>query len=108
MDESKNTPLENLFDVDGFFRDAQPWDEALAQRIAQHDGMGELSRVQMELLHTLRTEYQKNGNLSALSHICHIDGQSADCLHDLFPSPRHAWRLAGLPHPGDEAKVYME
>jgi hypothetical protein len=25
----------------------------------------------------------------------------------LFPNPREAWRVAGLPNPGEEAKTYL-
>jgi tRNA 2-thiouridine synthesizing protein E len=28
-------------------------------------------------------------------------------MQHLFPSPREAWRIAGLPNPGEEAKAYM-
>ena len=29
------------------------------------------------------------------------------CMPDLFRSVRTAWRVAGLPNPGEEAKAYM-
>lgn len=35
------------------------------------------------------------------------NGLDADCLHQLFRSPRQAWRIAGLPNPGEEAKAYL-
>ena len=97
----------HLFDADGFFREPGLWTAALAQRIAQADGMGTLSPEQLQLLHTLRNEFDKNGSLPALSHVCHMDGQNADCMQRLFPSPLQAWRVAGLPNPGEEAKAYM-
>ena len=97
----------NLFDADGFVLTPDAWSEALAKQIAKADGMNELSQVQLELLHTLRNEYKKTGAVTALSHICHLDGQQPDCLQQLFPSPKQAWRLAGLPNPGEEAKAYM-
>lgn len=100
-------PSGSLFDADGFLMDPDLWSEALAIEIAQADGINELSPVQVELLHTLRDEYKKNGTVTALSHICHLDGQQPDCLQQLFPSPKHAWRIAGLPNPGEEAKAYM-
>lgn len=96
-----------LFDADGFLLAPEGWSEALAKQIAQADGMNELSQVQLALLHTLRDEYKKTGAVTALSHICHLDGQQPDCLQQLFPSPKQAWRLAGLPNPGEEAKAYM-
>ena len=98
---------DHLFDADGFVLIPDAWSEALANQIAKADGMNELSKVQLELLHTLRDEYKKTSAVTALSHICHLDGQQPDCLQQLFPSPKQAWRLAGLPNPGEEAKAYM-
>lgn len=96
-----------IFDPDGFLLDPAMWSEHLAAHIAQNDGVGSLSELQLEALRTLRGEYAKHGSVTALSHICHLIGQEADCLQHLFPSPREAWRIAGLPNPGEEAKVYM-
>lgn len=96
-----------VFDADGFFIDPGLWNEALAHHIAHADGMGQLNGSQLELLQTLRREFKKHGSVTALSHICHLNGQSADCMQKMFPSPREAWRIAGLPNPGEEAKAYM-
>ena len=99
--------LSYLFDTDDFFIDPEQWDIALAQRIAHSEGMGEMDELQQELLLTLRDEFQKFGAVPALSHICHLNGLDADCLHQMFRSPRQAWRIAGLPNPGEEAKAYL-
>lgn len=96
-----------IFDPDGFLLDPAMWSESLADRIARNDGLGELSELQIGLLLALRREYAKHGSVTALSHVCHLTGQSADCMQHLFPSPREAWRIAGLPNPGEEAKSYM-
>ena len=107
MNTSRTMPGTAIFDPDGFLLDPAMWSESLADRIAQNDGLGELSELQIGLLLELRREYAKHGNVTALSHVCHLTGQSADCLQHLFPGPREAWRLAGLPNPGEEAKAYM-
>jgi len=106
-----NTPLTipgpAIFDPDGFLLDPAMWSESLADPLAPNDGLGELNELQIGLLLTLRREYAKRGSVTALSHICHLTGLSADCMQHLFPSPREAWRIAGLPNPGEEAKSYM-
>lgn len=107
MDDLLKSSGGHMFDADGFLLAPEVWSEALAKQIAKADGMNELSQVQLKLLHTLRNEYKKTGAVTALSHICHLDGQQPDCLQQLFPSPKQAWRLAGLPNPGEEAKAYM-
>ena len=107
MNTAATEDLSLLFDKDGFFINPQQWDLALAQRIAHSEDMGEMGALQQELLLTLRDEFQKFGAVTALSHICHLNGLDADCLHQLFHSPRQAWRIAGLPNPGEEAKAYL-
>jgi tRNA 2-thiouridine synthesizing protein E len=103
------TPPPNpaIFDSNGFLLDPSAWNVTLAERIAQTDGLGELNELQISLLHTLRDEFAKHGTVTALSHVCHLAGQSPDCLQHLFPNPRIAWRVAGLPDPGEEARTYL-
>lgn len=107
MKGSVATSDNHLFDADGFFLEPDKWTVAIAERIAQADGLGALNAEQLELLHKLRSEFEKNGSLPAFSHVCHLGGQAPDCMQHLFPSPLEAWRVAGLPNPGEEAKAYM-
>lgn len=107
MKPLSNAPFPAIFDPNGFLIDSASWSESLADRIAQNDGLGELNELQIGLLHALRREFAKHGCVTALSHVCHLTGQSADCMQHLFPSPRIAWRMAGLPDPGEEAKAYL-
>ena len=101
------SPGTAVFDLDGFLLDPSMWSEGLAGHIAQNDGLGELSELQIGLLIALRREFSKHGTVTALSHVCHLTGQKGDCMHHLFPNAREAWRVAGLPNPGEEAKAYL-
>lgn len=107
MTSPLNMPDGATFDRDGFFLDPSIWDERLASQIAQNDGLGKLSEAQIQVLLVLRDKYAKHGNVTALSHVCHLTGHDANCMQPLFRSPREAWRLAGLPNPGEEAKAYL-
>lgn len=107
MELRSQPPDPALFDDDGFLLDPGRWSESLADRIAQTDGIGILNELQIGLLHALRREFSRHGTVTALSHVCHLTGQSADCMQRLFPNPREAWRIAGLPNPGEEAKSYL-
>ncbi|MBN8758813.1 MAG: sulfite reductase [Thiobacillus sp. 65-69] len=106
-DERFNASSTAVFDVDGFLVDPAMWSESLADRIAQDDGLGKLSEVQLRLLQALRHEFAKHGTVPSLHHVCHLIGQGPECMQHLFPGPREAWRLAGLPNPGEEAKTYL-
>lgn len=96
-----------FFDADGFMVETESWNEDLARRIAALDGVGELDERQMALLRRLRDSYRRLGAVPALAHVCHLGGMDADCMGRLFPDPREAWRIAGLPNPGEEAKAYL-
>jgi len=102
-----NKPGTAIFDPDGLLIDPAMWSEGLAGQVAQNDGLGQLSKEQLALLHTLRRAYARHGSVTALSHVCHLAGHSADCMQHLFPDAREAWRIAGLPNPGEEAKAYL-
>jgi len=107
MQTSLNIEPEIQFDSDGFLVDPSVWNEAVAERIASADGLGHLDDVQLCVLHALRQEFSRHGSVIALSHVCHLTGQRADCMQHLFPNPREAWRVGGLPNPGEEAKAYL-
>jgi tRNA 2-thiouridine synthesizing protein E len=42
-----------------------------------------------------------------MSRICRIMHLGKHGVQRLFGSCREAWRIAGLPNPGEEAKTYM-
>lgn len=95
------------FDADGFMWELDYWDEATARQIASMDGLGVLDERQITLLRHLRASYQRMGALPAWAHVCHLGGFGPDCMTQLFPDAREAWRIAGLPNPGEEAKAYL-
>ncbi len=95
------------FDEDGFLSDVAGWNIDMARRIAAEDGIGELDKPQVALLMHLRDHYLRMGTVPAIPHICHMNGLEPNCLSRRFTSPREAWRIAGLPNPGEEAKAYL-
>jgi tRNA 2-thiouridine synthesizing protein E len=78
----------------------------LAQSIATGEGLAKLSEEQWAIIRFLRQNYL-NGGLPAVSHVCHVNRLENDCIPDLFLSVKSAWRIAGLPNPGEEGKTYM-
>lgn len=95
-----------VFDRDGFLIDPMKWDEDLARHIAADDGIGELSEAHWAIIRFLREHYL-DGGLPAVSHVCHANNFERRCIPSLFQNVRAAWRIAGLPNPGEEAKAYM-
>lgn len=100
-----NVPLE--FDEDGFLNDPLAWSREVAQQIAGADGLGSLGDEHWAVIQQLREHYLKFGSLLPVSHICRISELDPACVSGLFRDMREAWRIAGLPNPGEEAKSYM-
>ncbi|GAB4508421.1 MAG: sulfurtransferase TusE [Sulfuricaulis sp.] len=99
--------LEVEFDEDGLLKNPAQWNEAVATEIALHDGIGKLTDEHWEVIHSLREHYAKFGVAPAMSHVCRSHGKDRQWIHDLFHTCLNAWRVAGLPNPGEEAKAYL-
>lgn len=95
-----------MYDRDGFLAQPESWDEGMAKHIALEDGLGELGEAHWAIIRFLRGHYNEGG-LPAVSHVCHVNHLEHSCLSDLFRSVKSAWRIAGLPNPGEEANAYM-
>lgn len=94
-------------DEDGFLVDPSSWTPALATQLALLEGVTELTAKHWEIIGLVRDRYFRLGGLPVMRLVCraaHVDPQSA---HRLFRDCRCLWRIAGLPHPGDEASAYM-
>ncbi len=104
MDSSE---MDLHFGATGFLINASLWNEELAAAIAKRDGIGPLDEVHWQIIRHLRHSWLDHHALPAVSHVCHRVGKEPHCLDTLFNGLREAWRVAGLPDPGEEARAYM-
>lgn len=95
------------FDEDGFLTDPNQWNRQVAEQIASEDGLGTLGSDHWAVIFEMRKHYLQNGSLNATSHVCRANRLDPQCITTLFHTMREAWRVAGLPNPGEEAKNYM-
>ena len=96
------------FDEDGFFINNACWSEDIASTIALMDHEGKLTHSQFKLLRFLREFYQKFNTVPGERYVCKSNDMEGLCVTKMFHrGMREAWRLAGLPNPGEEAKSYM-
>ena len=101
--------LGDLLGSEGFLDDPRDWSEDVAIVLAQCDGLPELTHDHWLIINALREHYQRFGTAPpAFSHLCNQHHLGRHCLERLFRSEREAWRIAGLPDPGEEAKTYMQ
>ncbi len=97
-----------LFDEDGFIKEPSAWSKSLAEQLARNDGLPDLSKAHWDVISSLRAHYFNFGEAPpAFRHVCFINHLGKYCLDELFTSRREAWRIAGLPNPGEEAKSYL-
>ncbi|MFZ0255640.1 MAG: TusE/DsrC/DsvC family sulfur relay protein [Gammaproteobacteria bacterium] len=96
-----------VFDNDGFLVDPAAWTREAARQIATTDGIGRLTPDHWAIIFDLRERYLKMGTLPVMSHICRVHHLKRGAVNELFGGCRRAWRIAGLPNPGEEAKTYM-
>jgi len=94
-------------DDDGFLIHPEDWNRELAASLAAHDGLV-LSESHWTLLQSLRDFYFTHGYAPQERHVCFLNHLDKFCLDRMFHDQyREAWRLAGLPNPGEEYKSYM-
>lgn len=97
----------DLFDDWGYLDDPEIWTRDLALRLAAQLGIGELSEDHWRIVDHLREHYLAAGTLPVQKTICHELDLAPTCVVDLFGGPVEAWKIAGLPNPGEEARAYM-
>jgi tRNA 2-thiouridine synthesizing protein E len=98
---------DNRFDEDGFLYDPSLWNPRLAQNIAQHDGITELEYRHWIMIAEMRKYYYQYHTPPAMHFICHHSHLGSNCAGLFHHNAREAWRIAGLPNPGEEAKAYL-
>ena len=94
-------------DEDGLLLDPNDWNEDVARAMAVSLGINELTGDHWKVIEALRNHYARYGVAPAMSNICHSYGKEWGWTHDLFHTCLNAWRIAGLPNPGEEAKSYL-
>jgi protease I len=96
-------------DAEGFLLHVEDWNEDVAVRLAAQVGLTELSRARWLVIHALRDWYLEHHTVPDFKRVCEAAQQSdAFCMERLFENDgSKAWRIAGLPNPGEELKAYL-
>ncbi len=96
-------------DDDGFLKDLDDWNEQLALWLAQQEGLEGLSEARWQVIYALREYYQVHHHVPDFRHLCQAAHQEdVYCMQRLFNNDgSKAWRIAGLPNPGEELKTYL-
>jgi len=96
-----------LLDEDGLLRDFNAWNEALAEALARDSGLGALTETHWKVIRAMRENFARFGAAPAMHRVCRDAGVPRHEVNELFGYCLVAWRVAGLPNPGEEAKSYL-
>jgi tRNA 2-thiouridine synthesizing protein E len=98
-----------LLGEEGFLIDPRAWTETVAATLARRDGLETLTPEHWSVIRALRDHYLRFGTAPpAFCHLCQKHHLGRHCVERLFGGEREAWRIAGLPDPGEEARTYMQ
>jgi tRNA 2-thiouridine synthesizing protein E len=104
---SRDYPALHL-DEDGFLLDPDLWTRETARLLADLEGVGPLGQEHWGILSYLREHYLVHGTIPPMRQVCRASHLEPGAVRGLFGGCRAAWRIAGLPNPGEEAKSYMD
>ena len=107
METSIQIPQLPPLDEDGLLVDPDDWNESVAKELAHLLDINELSPDHLLVIYALRDYYAKFGVAPSMNNVCHTYKKDALWVHNLFATCLNAWRVAGLPNPGEEAKTYL-
>lgn len=88
-------------DEDGFIADPNQWNEAVANALAETEGVDQLTEDHWKVVNYLRDYYLQFGIAPMIRKLCKETGFSLKQIYDLFPSgpAKGACKVAGLPKP---------
>lgn len=93
-------------DDDGFLINFEEWNEGITEKIATREGIEPLQESQLDILKFMRGYYRKYNFFPILRYVCKNVHQPRNCVNEKFIDPVQAWKIAGLPNPGDEVMMF--
>jgi TusE/DsrC/DsvC family sulfur relay protein len=104
----KNPPPNPPVDQEMFLCEFDAWSKEWAMGLARQLGYQELTTDQWKIVAELREQYAQHGTIPNQHNVCKASGLEHFCLDKLFHNNgKDAWKIAGLPNPGEEVKAYL-
>jgi dissimilatory sulfite reductase related protein len=91
----------------GLLTQPQLWSKEVALSLANDLKIIPLTADHWKIINAMRKHYERFGVAPAMHNICHNNNKGEGWIHGLFGNCLNAWRVAGLPDPGEEAKAYL-
>lgn len=97
----KEKDLSIEVDEEGFLEDSKAWDEDTAKILAKREGIADLTDEKLAIVKFLRNYYLEFEAFPILNYVCKNLKQTRGCVNEEFINPMKAWKIAGLPKPGN-------
>jgi TusE/DsrC/DsvC family sulfur relay protein len=95
-------------DDEGYLVDFNDWDEEVARELAARAEVGELTPESVAMLKFIRDHYKTYNFFPIVNSICKKLHEPKGCVAEKFYNPLIAWKIAGLPHPGEPIISLLE
>lgn len=94
-------------DDDGFLARFEDWTESIGMCMAEREGLQGLTEENLAILRFLRRYYRKHAFYPIIRAVCDFVRQRRNCMSVSFKDPVTAWKIAGLPNPGEEVRTFQ-
>lgn len=98
--------LQITVDDDGFLVRLEDWTEPVARILAAREGIADLPEDRLDILKFMREYYRKHKFFPIVRFVCKNVHQPRNCVTEQFIDPVKAWKIAGLPNPGEEVIMF--
>jgi len=88
-------------DEEGYLVNFDDWDDAVATALAGREGLPDLTGDKLAALRFIREYYKKYNYFPILNAVCKNIHKPKNCVQEDFINALLAWKLAGLPMPGE-------
>ncbi|MCL4490310.1 MAG: TusE/DsrC/DsvC family sulfur relay protein [Nitrospirae bacterium] len=95
-------------DDEGYLMNYEEWNEQVACALAEREGVDELTKDKMDIIKFMREYYRKYNFFPILGAVCKNLHKPRECVTEQFIDPLKAWKIAGLPYPGEQLVAYLK
>lgn len=95
-------------DEEGYLANYGDWNEDVAAALAVGEGVEQLTDEMLSVIRFMRDYYEKYESFPILGTVCKNVSQPKGCVQEEFIDPLAAWKIAGLPKPGEEVLAYLQ
>lgn len=107
MNTAEKNYTDLQLDENGLLVHPEDWNIDVANLLAVQLEIPQLTKDHWKVIDALRQHYERFGVAPTMHNVCQANHESRDWVHKLFYNCLNAWRVAGLPDPGEEAKSYL-